>query len=430
MNYDSITGLPLKESFLSFVNQFIKREENERFAFLAVHLHPGYEAYNLSFGPQRNFLLSGIVQKFIRRQEYILSAYRHEADTFVAFIDTSVLLQGSLEEALLNAFQSYTEYVQQLFPACELSLQGGICMFHDIEQPAVCINHALEALQMLSSQHGKHDIMFYEQAMEHFQSIEHQVLPLFENAWSNNHIFIHLQPKVDLYTREVLGAEALVRVTDTNGKVLKPASFLPVLEKYNLTYELDLMVAERILILLQNWIKAGVTPFPISINLSETALHSVAFRKVFCELIDKYQTAFGYLVIELRSNIFTTKDKSLIHIIQELHRLGCHILMDDVNEKPDLRFINLSLIDGVICNRNTLLNAIRDPESSSHLAELIKLYEDCNISVICKGIESKEEEKYAKLFNISLVQGFYYGRPIPFDIFQKKYLNHIFVHET
>lgn len=430
MNYDSVTGLPLKESFLTFVNQFLKREENDRFAFLAVRLHAGLATDTLTIAPQRNFLLTGIVQKFIRKQDYILSAYRQEADTFIAFIDTSILLQRSLEDALLEAFGVYTQYVTVSFPTSSLTLQGGICRFHDFEQPTVCIQHAIDALTMLSTQKQQKQLLFYEQAIEQYQNVEQHILPLFEDVWSNNHIFIHLQPKMNIETKQLNGAQALVRVTDAKGKILKPASFLPVLEKNHLTYELDLMVAERILILLQHWIQEDITPYPISINISEQTFYSPVFHKVFHELMEKYHTAFRYLLLELQTGILKTKDTSILHALHELHRQGCQILMEDINETPNIQSINQGLIDGVICNRQTLLNAMHDQTCFEKLKEATRFYHDCNISVICKGIESQDEEQYAKQFHMQTVQGFYYGRPIPFDIFQKKYLNHIFIHNT
>ena len=90
-------------------------------------------------------------------------------------------------------------------------------------------------------------IAFYQDSLLSKNNCENRILPLFEEIMINKHLILYLQPIFDLNHNQAIRAEALVRIMDNSGKLLKPNAFLPILEKYNLAYELDLLVMESIL---------------------------------------------------------------------------------------------------------------------------------------------------------------------------------------
>lgn len=427
MNYDSVTGLPSRESFLQHVETLFSQENSNQYAILAFQT-TSYERIRHLYGDSHgNFLLSCIVQKFIRKQPYMSATYRFQNDTFVVLLSLSNLKNMTdLKRTLKKSFLEFTAYIATIYTEIPINLRGGVSLFLDPTKNHLdVINCAVSALQVLAESNSSDHIMFYEDALQSLNSLEHRILPIWENIWEKNHFIVYLQPILDSTTEHALGAEALVRIMDSNGHILKPNYFLPVLEKKLLSYELDLMVVENITRLIYDWICQDLVPVPICINLSSSTLCNNRFYSILLEIFEKYPDAASYLTFEIKSEAFTQFGNEIYDYLKRIRTLGCSISLDGIDSTYFyLNTWELPAVDIVKCDHEFLNVAMKTHQHMNHFHHFVEFCDDCNISVICSGIERQDEEKFVKTCKINYVQGYFYARPMPFDIFQKRYLEY------
>lgn len=425
MNYDTITGLPQMESFLSFAQNYMQRENFNRFAFLALHIQTFSNTMSQKNISDQYALLS-LVHKLVRKQDYILSAYRHDSQVLVCLLDTSLLTDYSLEQSLFYAKELFALELKSMQPQISFTLKGGICFHRDCDSITLSIQHALSALQIARDTTSHTDFCIYEPKQSSDFSLETDILPLFDNSSiSKRHTLIYLQPRFFANTMQPASAQALVRIIDNRGKLFSASSFLPVLEKNGLLLDLDLTVMERILQLITHWQNTGITPYSISIHLSDITLQNDSFYHIFEQLIEKYPSAFSHLAIEISSFIFKKEKACILSFMQALHQADGKLYVELSDMHADFSFENLSMVDGITCNRSFLLHTFYSKNNHSITRDFIESFENCKVSTICKSIETDEEADFARFCHFSDLQGFLYGRPLPIDIFQKKYMDFV-----
>ena len=426
MYHDSVTGLPALESFLDFTEKMWTTSGSDRFALLSVNIGSFHKLNQHYSYAQGDVLLSLFAQRLIRNSEHILSGCREKADLFLLLLDIEEIELSQIEKYVHNIFASFSEEISCLYPATPLSFSIGICLLSEgIHSLTDAFQYATYARKSLESslKEASVSIAFYQDALFGKNNCEHRILPLFEDIMMNNHFILYLQPKFDLASNEVVGAEALVRIMDSNGKLLKPNVFLPVLEKYNLAYELDLLVMESILKLVSHWKDTALSPLPISINLSENDFSNPEFMKIFTELMDKYPDLQEYLEFEITESSMYRNPDYMLEAIYKIHQIGCRIILDDFGKEVlSINTLGIPPVDAVKFDKNVLVTSMRGGQNMHVLKRLAEMFEDCEIPVICEGIENELEEDFIKECGIHYVQGYYYGRPVPIDLFEKKYM--------
>lgn len=426
MYHDSVTGLPALESFLDFTEKMWTTSGSGRFALLSVNIG-SFHKFNQHYGyAQGDVLLSLFAQRLIRNSEHILSGCREKADFFLLLLDKKEINLSHIEDYLRTIFAEFKEEISSLYPAASLSFNIGICLLSEgVHSLTDAFQYATYARKSLESSFKGSDISiaFYQDALLGKTNCEHRILPLFEDIMINNHFILYLQPKFDLDTSNIIGAEALVRIMDSNGKLLKPNIFLPVLEKYNLAYELDLLVMESILKLVSHWKDAALAPLPISVNLSEHDFSNLEFMKIFRELMDKYPDLQEYLEFEITESSMHRNPDYMLEAISQIHQMGCKISLDGFGKEVlSINTLGIPPVDAVKFDKSVLITSMRGGQNMHVLKRLAEMFDDCEIPVICEGIENESEESFIKECGIHFVQGYYYGRPVPIDLFEKKYM--------
>ena len=419
MFYDVTTSLPSKKAFEDFASKMWSSAKDTRFAILSINI----EYQNEDF--QANSPVSDFVQKVIRTHDYMLSACYAKADSFYILLDLELIDQNQLVSILERDLQGYFTYVQKMYSPKTLHLCGGICILSEnIPSIKKALEYSLYAENTVKNSNSlkKISIGFYREALGNCQQ-ENRVLPLFENLMSDHHLVIYLQPFFKLGQSLPIGGEALVRIMDVKGHLMKPDDFLQVLQKYHITYQLDLMVIERILKLLSKWKNDGFSLIPVSINLAQGDFISENFMQIFTDIAAKYESVIHYLQFEIASNDFYSHIAYMMPAIDKLHQLGCQIKLDGFGgDELLLRSLEIPCVDMIKFHRDFMLTGMKGTKNLQIIKKMAEMFTECNIDVLCEGIESVKEEDFVRSCNISYVQGFYYERPIPFDIFQKKYL--------
>lgn len=244
----------------------------------------------------------------------------------------------------------------------------------------------------------------------------------FEEGVKNNEFKIFMQPKFDIKTEKIVGAEALIR-REKEGKVIMPNSFIKEFEKTNLITRLDMFVFESICIKIKEWREKGYKLIPIAINESRKVLYNKNHINELEEIVKKYKINPNLIELELTETAVVKDIESAKEAEKQVHSLGFVVSMDDFGVGYSsfymLKNINIDILK---IDKSFSDEVIEDKRGRIILESIIDMAKKLEIKTVAEGIETKQQVEYLKQIGCDMVQGYYFEKPIPIDEFEKKYI--------
>ena len=251
-----------------------------------------------------------------------------------------------------------------------------------------------------------------------------RVQQLLPDALKNEEFKAFYQPKINVNTGEIEGAEALCRWIH-DGKMIPPDKFIPMLEEKSDICRLDIYMLEKVLQDMKRWTVEGKKIVRVSVNFSRRNIMNASLPEIICNLVDRYVIPHKYIEIELTETTTDVEFHDLKMIALKLHDMGFCIAMDDFG----VGFSSLNLIKDIPWNvikiDRSFLPVEEDAEDSTRMVlfkHAVSLIRNLGLECIAEGVETKEQVSLLKENNCELAQGYYYDKPLPKDQFEKKYL--------
>ena len=236
---------------------------------------------------------------------------------------------------------------------------------------------------------------------------------------------VFFQPKVNLVTGRVMGGEALVRGTDSDGGLVLPEDFLPQMKEVGTIRNLDFFVLERVFSYLDMWIGQGMDPLPISINFAKETLMSDFALASFLAIQSRYPQVSPELIeIEIDADLRESEYDRIREQMAALREWGVRFSLDQFGRNdPDFTiFRNLSF-HVIKLDRRLVREISKDEEIQNLVKEIAGICDGGGMSCVAVGVESMEQISNLIRSGCIRAQGFYYDRPLPAEMFRRKYLH-------
>jgi EAL domain-containing protein (putative c-di-GMP-specific phosphodiesterase class I)/GGDEF domain-containing protein len=245
-------------------------------------------------------------------------------------------------------------------------------------------------------------------------------------AIMQNEFVPYFQPKVNLKTNEVVGCEALIRWKHYTGNLILPVKFIEIAENNNSIIDLDLMIAEKSIEIVKEWIDSNKVNknFKLSFNLSAKTFISPGIIFKITSLLKKYDFNPLNLEIELTETIVISDYEHFSNIIEELHSLGISIALDDFTAGfSSMEYLTNLHIDTVKLDRALIIDTENNNEKGIKKRRIYKLLSqminEMNLLVISEGLDDERHLELIKGAQIQIGQGFYFSEPLSEDDFIK-----------
>lgn len=234
---------------------------------------------------------------------------------------------------------------------------------------------------------------------------------------------IYLQPKVDLSSRKLIGAEALIRYRHEERGLIAPDFFIPPLEKEHLIRYIDLFVLEQACRLLGRWQQEGHKTFPISINFSRITLMEEEILPSLLELVHTYQISPSLIQIEITETIEEKDCDVLLTLSHQLRQAGFTIALDDFGTK----YTNLSILtymdfDVLKLDRSLIQTLCFRASNQTIIKHVIQMCKELPVEVIAEGIENEEQAALLTSMGCPSAQGYLFGAPMPISEFESRFM--------
>ncbi len=345
---------------------------------------------------------------------------RAQGDRFV------MLLSYQDKNAMMNRIQRIKENVENsIYKATENRMSLLLGIYHISEDSSDlrgAITKANQALDFAGT--GKdNEIQLYDEELEVRIKERHEREKLLEAVDINKDFVAFYQPKVDIRTNTIVGAEALVRFKDPSdgGKIKAPGYFVPYYEQTGRITELDFFVCESVCKMLRRRIDAGLPVVTVSCNFSRMHFVKDGFVERFESLLKKYKIDKELIEVEITETLVVEElqQNKVKETIDLLKGKGIRISIDDFGAGYSSLGVFEQIPASVVkMDRAFFLNKENHNRQVKIMRGIVKLTEDLDAQIVCEGVETEDDIHLMEEIGAYVAQGYYYSRPVAEDAFE------------
>lgn len=258
--------------------------------------------------------------------------------------------------------------------------------------------------------------------MEHEKSYRQEVEADMYHALEHDEFLPFFQPKYDLETGRICGAEALVRWDHQIKGYLYPCDFVPVLEKDGFITKIDFAMFDKICACIQAWEKAGLPLVTIACNFSRLNFGKETLVPELLRITEKYGVSHSLIQVELTENGLMEQEavQKMKEEFLELHKAGFSIAIDDFGTGySSLAILHELPIDVLKVDQSFVRRDLKLRANELLLNGILYIATVMNMDTVVEGVETKEQAEVLKKLGYRVVQGFYFSKPVPQEIFEQ-----------
>jgi PAS domain S-box-containing protein/diguanylate cyclase (GGDEF)-like protein len=424
--YDQITGLPNVTLFLERIDHHLRTHGQtagqlaivlvkiERFGFIVETL-----------GRQAGDQLLNLVAQRLRASSIEVDTIARAGANFFGIVMPHVFDAGSVAfnvEQLINACFDKSFRVSE----SDLRIAGkaGISLYpNDGADAETLLRNADAALKRTR---GTVELMqFYSPEMNVRIAEALDLENKLRIALDMHQFVLHYQPKINLATGKLVGAEALIRWNDPQTGLVPPARFIPILEETGLIYEVGRWALRTAVADYLRWRSAGLDPVRIAVNVSPLQLRHHNFVAEIEEVLGiSSQASFGLELEITESQIMVDMERNISSLLM-LRSMGVSIAIDDFGTGySSLAHLAKLPVDSLKIDRSFIVEMTDTQQGLALVSTIINLAHGLNLKVVAEGVETEDQLRILRSLNCDEMQGFLFSRPVSADIFEAQFLRH------
>lgn len=400
--------------FNSRISRLINAYPDEDFAFVQFDIK-NFKFLNENYGEEfGNEILNNIFNtlKFYVSNTFIFS--RLTADVFM-FV-TTYKKQSDIIDFINKLEPQINSYKDVGYRLC-----FGINYAEDLSKPPRYNGDCAAIARFACKKDAISHYIIYSDSLRSTQKIQKELEDNLRIAINNNELVMYLQPKYDISTKQVCGAEALVRWVRPDGIIVPPNSFIPLAEQNGFIKDIDHFMWKEACKTIRSWIDNNITPVPISVNVSRVHLENLDFITILNTYIDRYNIPKKFIEVEITETI---QNNNTDISIAALKNEGYKLLMDDFGSGySSLKMINDTQFDVLKIDRSFLNSFLNSERGKKIIAHTINMSHDIGIDTIAEGVETVEQEDFLLENGCNFAQGYLFSKPITLSDFNSKYMN-------
>jgi len=418
-HYDALTGLPNRVLLNDRFRQAVAKAQREHkllgVCFLDVD---GFKPVNDTYGHGAgDLLLIELAERFRIELRGNDTVARLGGDEFI-------ILLADLEDetACIHILERLLATVSRPFSIggniVQVTASIGVTMYPLRGGDTDTLMRQADQAMYKSKQMGKNTYFFYDDDQDSVAIEKQKTIKRFKNALLDQELVLHYQPKVNMRTGQIVGAEALIRWHHPERGLLPPGEFLPVIENDEIIIDLGNWVIREALRELEIWDSQGLH-LPISVNISPLHLQSLNFiEHLESDLREAKRLKQHCLEIEITETAAINDLRHISQLIESCRALGVYSALDDFGTGySSLTYLKLLPVHTLKIDKSFILDMSRDAEDHAIVSGVIGLAKAFNLTVIAEGVETTEHGLLLMALGCDLAQGYGVAPPMPEERF-------------
>ena len=417
---DYITGLPNRRYFVRDITERLNSKQN---FFLACIEIEGFKNINDVYGIQAaDYIVKDTAEKLkgmLGKNEML---FKITGGLFAMILDEASFPEEKLEIVIRSEVMMIPPKDGEdpsIKKSCTVSLAAGVVHIdseYTDKRDASSVMRNAEIALMEARKSPYQKICLFSDSLQNLDFEQKEAEYLIKDAMEHDYFYLVYQPQYITEGKKLRGFETLIRCRKPDGTIISPAMFIPAAEKTNLITQIDDYVLRRAMTEFKPVLEETGADFIVSINVSAKNIATENFAQKIKQMIDEVQFPAENLEIEITEYSFAESMENTIDNILTLRTLGVQIALDDFGTgytsiaqlmklPVNLLKIDKSLID----------NIETDPVMCDMVDSVIYMGHIMNCEVISEGVENENQLEILKDHKCDFIQGFVWGKPLPFD---------------
>jgi diguanylate cyclase (GGDEF)-like protein/PAS domain S-box-containing protein len=412
--HDFLTGLPNRMLLNDRIGHAIAlaSRHGKKVALLFMDLD-GFKHINDSLGhPIGDKLLQSIAGRLRDCVRFSDTVSRQGGDEFIVLLSE---VEKSQEASLtaIRMLEAVAEAHSIDDDDLHVTTSIGVSVYPDDGLDAETLIKNADTAMYQAKEKGRQSYQFFEPAMN-VRAVERQSIEeSLRRAIQRQEFALHYQPKINLITGEITGAEALIRWTHPTRGPLSPDQFIPIAEDCGLILPMGRWVLREACRQARAWADAGLSLKTMAVNISAIEFRDENFLEGVFTILKDTGMEPGSLELELTESVLMKRAESTEAILKALRAKGIQLAVDDFGTGySSLSYLRKFSIDALKIDQSFVRQITATPEETTIVAAMISMGRSLKLRVVAEGVETQEELAFLQAHQCDEAQGYYFSRPV------------------
>ena len=413
LEYDELTGIYIRQAFFHHAKTLMRFKQDEKFHVIVADVK-NFKWINGTYGEKTGDQVLQYLADTYKSRIHNGMVARYGGDQFVTIMYGNLPLEAETVDKAIRR-------IEEEAPVPKLAVNYGI--YKDVDKTlslTLICDRAFLAMKSIQDDY-EHPFAFYDDEMGRKHIRDRMMENEFEKAIRNEEFVVYLQPKYNVVTEEIAGAEALVRWRKKDGSMVSPGEFIPLYEKDGLIVRLDEYVFQKVCEIQKNHMETGGKLLPISVNLSRASIHYENMILRYVRIVEERGIPFSAVPIELTETA-ALYNVQIRELTEKMVHAGFELHMDDFGSGySSMTSLNQLPFDTLKLDKS-LIDYIENTRGMEVIRHTIALAHSLGMQVLAEGVETAGQVALLRELDCDEIQGFYYSRPVPWEEFVDRFM--------
>ncbi|MCF3628311.1 EAL domain-containing protein [Thalassospiraceae bacterium LMO-SO8] len=418
---DPLTRLPNRNLFTERLEESIEQADTCGVGFAVLFLDlDNFKTINDALGHligDRIIQLAGQrVCGCVRGQDTVAHLSGDEFMVILEGMDDEARAAKIARDVLKSLSQPFKVDGREVFTSCSI----GVVMYPKNANSLVELMRNVDTAAHFAKKQGRANFQFYTEQLSEDARRRIEVESGLRRALENDEFELVFQPKVDLETRRIIGAEALLRWDNANLGKVSPVEFIPVAEETGLIVAIGSWVLRQACETAAVWIKEGLTACHIAVNLSAMQFLHGDLAGEIKDVLDTCGLDPHLLDVELTESMLVSNAEETIRILKVIKDMGVNVSMDDFGTGySSLSYLTRFPLDNLKVDRSFVTGLPDDRDASAVARAIISMAQNLNLNIIAEGIETENQVGFLHALGCQVGQGYLFSPPVSNEKFME-----------
>ena len=421
VHYDSLTDLPNRELLSNRLSKAVqKQKRNGKLVAILLFDMDNFKLVNDTLGHiAGDGMLRLVAQrlKSLIRESDTLS--RLGGDEFCILLDDieNISIISAMAQKILSSFEApFIIESKELF----ITVSIGISIYPENALDVSTLIKQADTAMYRAKDYGKNTYQFFTDKMDESSYERLMIEGHLRRALEDEELELYYQPKVELCTGKIVGAEALLRWNHPEMGMVSPDRFIAIAEDTGLIVPIGAWVMDEAISQTKIWIDNGHNKFHMAINVSGRQFKTESIIELVDIALKKYDVSSTNIEVELTESVLMDEKDKILKTLTTLRDNGISIAIDDFGTGySSLSYLKMFPLTTLKIDKSFIDDLSDGSDDAEIVSATIKMAKSLNMKVVAEGVETVEQLNFLQKEHCDVIQGYYYSPPVPVHKFEE-----------